>query len=79
MLDGILFEKKSIPAASIVTDEFMETGRAMAKTWGLVNYQFLGMPHPIANLTEEELDQRAREIAPKVAQLLLKGQVSGAS
>ena len=76
MLDGILFEKQGVPAASIVTDAFMVTGRAMAKAWGLVNYRFLNMPHPIANLTEEELDQRAREIAPKVAQLLLEGQVS---
>jgi len=76
VLDGILFEKQGVPAASIVTDVFLETGRAMAKTWGLVNYEFLDMPHPIANLTDEELDQRAREIAPAVAQLLLKGQVS---
>ena len=79
MLDGILFEKQGIPAASIVTDQFLDTGRAMARTWGLVNYQFLDMPHPIANLTEAELDHRAREIAPKVARFLLEGQVSGAS
>lgn len=70
MLDGILFEKQGIPAASIVTDEFIETGRAMAKTWGLPDYKFLSMPHPTANLTEEALDQRAQEITPKVAQLL---------
>ena len=29
---------------------------------------------PIANLSEAELDSRAREIAPEVAKLLLKGQ-----
>ncbi len=73
MLDGILFEKQGVPAASIVTDEFIETGSAMAKTWGLPDYKFLSMPHPTANLTEEELDQRAQEIAPEVAQLLLEG------
>jgi hypothetical protein len=32
------------------------------------------MPHPTANLTEGELDQRAREIAPEVKNLLLEGQ-----
>ena len=72
MLDGILFEKQGVPTASIVTDEFLDTGHAMAKTWGLPNYEFLSMPHPTGNLTEEELDQRAEEIAPKVTQLLLK-------
>ncbi|GIX46439.1 MAG: hypothetical protein KatS3mg131_0650 [Candidatus Tectimicrobiota bacterium] len=74
MLDGILFEQHGVPAAAIVTDVFVETGRAMAQTWGVPQYQFLSMPHPIANLTEAELDQRARDIAPRVVQLLLEGQ-----
>jgi hypothetical protein len=74
VLDGILFEKVGVPAASIVTDVFEATGHAMAQTWGLPEYKFLAMPHPIANLTEAELDQRAREIAPAVVKLLLQGQ-----
>ena len=74
MLDGIVFEKVGIPAASIITDVFEHTGRAMAQSWGLPNYKYLAMPHPIANLTEAELDQRAREMAPAVAKLLLEGQ-----
>ena len=74
MLDGIVFEKAGIPAASIVTDVFEGTGRAMAQAWGVPNYKFLAMPHPIANLTEAQLDQRAREIAPEVVKLLLQGQ-----
>ncbi|HEV8438359.1 MAG TPA: hypothetical protein VGT40_09720 [Methylomirabilota bacterium] len=74
MLDGILFEKVGLPAASIVTDVFEGTGRAMAQSWGVPEYRFLAMPHPIANLTEAQLDQRAREIAPEVVKLLLHGQ-----
>ena len=75
MLDGILLEKQSVPSASIVTDVFEVTGRAMAEQWGVPTYRFLVMPHPIANLTEAQLDQRAREIAPEVVKLLLQGQV----
>ncbi len=74
MLDGILLEKQSVPSASIVTDVFEVTGRAMAGQWGVPTYKFLVMPHPIANLTEAQLDQRAREIAPEVVKLLLHGQ-----
>ena len=74
MLDGILLEKESVPSASIVTDVFERTGRAMAEQWGVPTYRFLMMPHPIANLTEAQLDQRAREIAPEVVKLLLQGQ-----
>ena len=74
MLDGILLERTGVPSASIVTDVFEVTGRAMAEQWGQPYYKFLVMPHPIANLTESELDQRARELAPQVVKLLLEGQ-----
>jgi hypothetical protein len=73
VLDGIVFEKVGIPAASIVTDVFEGTGRAMAVAWGVPNYKFLALPHPIANLTDAQLDQRAREIAPEIVKLLLQG------
>ena len=69
-----MFEQHGIPSASIITDVFKATGAAMAKTWGLPDFRFLAMPHPIANLTEAELDQRARDITPQVVQLLLQGQ-----
>jgi hypothetical protein len=74
VLDGIVFEKAGIPSASIVTDVFEATGRAMAVAWGVPNYKFLALPHPIANLTEAQLEQRAREIAPEIVKLLLQGQ-----
>ncbi|RPI44054.1 MAG: hypothetical protein EHM59_13830 [Betaproteobacteria bacterium] len=74
MLDSIVFEQHGIPSASIITDVFQATGRAMARTWGLPNFRFVMMPHPIANLTDEQLDQRARDIAPKVIELLREGQ-----
>ena len=63
-----------MPAASIVTDVFEATGRAMAQAWGVPDYKFLAMPHPIANLSDAQLDQRAREIAPEIVKLLLQGQ-----
>jgi len=74
VLDGILLEKAGIPSASIVTDLFEVTGRAMAEQWGLPYYKFLTMPHPTANLSEAQLDERARAITPKVVELLVKGQ-----
>ena len=74
MLDGIVFEKVGMPAASIVTDVFEGTGHAMAQSWGVPEYKFLSMPHPIANLSEADLDARARTIAPEIVTLLLKGQ-----
>jgi hypothetical protein len=76
VLDGILFEKVGIPAASIVTDVFEATGHAMAQSWGVPEYKFLALPHPIANLGDADLDTRARAITPEIVRLLLKGQES---
>lgn len=64
---------EEIPAAPIVTDLFVETGKAMAAAWGVPEYPFGVMRHPIANLTEAELDARAREVLPQIVSLLLEG------
>jgi hypothetical protein len=74
VLDSIVFEQHGIPSASIITDIFRATGKAMARTWGLPDFRFLELPHPIANLTDAQLDQRAAEITPQVVKLLLEGQ-----
>jgi len=67
-------EKHGKPSASIITDVFDKTGRAMAEQWGQPTYKYLAMPHPIANLTEAQLDARAREIVPEIVKLLMTGQ-----
>ena len=46
----------------------------MARTWGLPVFKFLVMKHPIANLTPEQLDERAEAIVPEVGRLLKEGQ-----
>jgi hypothetical protein len=74
VLDGILLEKAGLPAVSIVTTPFVSTGTAMAGEWGIPEYRFLDIPHPIANLTEAELERRADEVVGAVIDLLLKGQ-----
>lgn len=74
MLDGILLEKAGIPAVSIVTEPFTPTGHAMAESHGVPNYRFLAMPHPIANLTDAELNARADVLVAQVLDLLQKGQ-----
>ena len=76
MLDSIVFEQHGVPSASIVTDVFKVTGRAMARSWGVPDFRFLAMPHPIANRTDAELDQRAGTIVPEVVRLLLEGQTT---
>jgi hypothetical protein len=70
VLDALLFEERGVPGIAVVTTPFLQTGAAMATTWGLPGFRFLDTPHPIATLTGEELDQRAAAMAPLVIDLL---------
>ena len=74
MLDSILCEKKGIPAITIVTDAFFETGKLMASKWGVDEFQFLAVPHPVANLSDADLERRADGVIDDVVKLLKEGQ-----
>jgi hypothetical protein len=66
LADGILLEREGVPAASICTEPFSVTAAAMAQVQGFPGYRFVRTRHPVASLTQDELDARAREIAPEV-------------
>ena len=65
-----MFEERGIPGIALVTEPFRQTGEAMATTWGLPAFGFLDLPHPIANLGEAELAERADGLLPAIASLL---------
>jgi hypothetical protein len=66
LADGILLERAGVPAASICTEPFAVTAAAMAEVQGFPGYRFVSTRHPIASLGQDELDGRAREVAPQV-------------
>jgi hypothetical protein len=70
VLDAILMEREGVPAAAIVTDVFRATGEAMASSWGMPGYRFLEVPHPIANLSDKELGERASALVEPIVALL---------
>jgi hypothetical protein len=74
LLDAVILEKAGIPAIAIVTDAFYATAREMAELWGVPNFRFVMMPHPLASLTAEEIDLRTDDLLGKVIALLQEGQ-----
>jgi hypothetical protein len=76
LLDAIILEKAGIPAIAIVTDAFYATAREMAELWGVPDFRFVMMPHPLASLTSEEIEGRADELLGRVITLLQEGQRS---
>lgn len=73
MLDGLKLEQRGIPTAAIVTELFVATARAMADRWGVTDYRFLVTEHPIANLTDAELDARADRLVDRVIAFFAPG------
>ena len=64
-------ERLGIPTASIITDVFLPTAKAMTRMMGVPDYEFVVAPHPLSSLTDEECDERAAQIAGKVESILL--------
>ena len=70
----MILEKAGIPAVPVVTDAFESTTREMAGLWGVPEFSFVMMPHPLASLTPEMVDRRAEELIGDVLRLLQNGQ-----
>ena len=69
-----MLEKAGIPGIAIITDAFDSTAKEMAELWGVPEFRFVMMPHPLASLTAEGVEQRAEELLDKVLALLQLGQ-----
>ena len=74
MLDAVILEKAGIPAIPIVTDAFDATAREMAALWGVPDFRFVMIPHPLATLAPADIERRAEELIEKVLGLLQQGQ-----
>jgi hypothetical protein len=57
-----------------VTDAFDSTAREMAGLWGVPDFRFVMMPHPLASLTPEAIESRADGLVDDVLRLLQHGQ-----
>lgn len=71
--DGITMEIAGVPAAVIATTAFETTSRAMAGLKNAPEYPFLLTEHPIANLTAEQIADRAGALADEVVSRLVRG------
>jgi hypothetical protein len=70
----VILEKAGIPAVPVVTDAFESTTREMAGLWGVPEFCFVMMPHPLASLTPDMIEGRAEQLVGDVLRLLQNGQ-----
>ena len=70
MADGIIFEKRGIQSAVIVTQTFTRSANAMARRHGYPDYRYAMTANPIGNLTAAQIRERAHELLPEVIAIL---------
>ena len=71
MHDGIHVEKAGAPAITVCTDIFEPTAKSMATMWGAADYPVLYTRHPIAELSKEQLRERAEQMIDQIESILL--------
>ncbi len=71
MHDGIVFEEHDIPTAVLATEVFLNAARAQAQALGMPGFTVIGVPHPVQNLTPEEVRQRADNVLEEVVRQLV--------
>ena len=70
----MILEKAGIPAIPLITDAFQPAAREMAELWGVPEFGFVMMRHPLAYLTPEDIEARADALLSNVLALLQQGQ-----
>ena len=64
-------EKLGIPTASIITHVFQNTANAMTRMMGVPDFDYIMAEHPLSSLTDEQVKERAAQLAPEVERILL--------
>ena len=70
MHDGIHLEQAGVPSATICTDAFVETSRAMASMWGAPDYPVIFTEHPIDTLDKGQLRDRAEAMLAQIVAIV---------
>jgi hypothetical protein len=58
----------------VITDAFTATAAEMAELWGVPDFRYVMIPHPLATLTPPAIDERVDALIGRVLELLKSGQ-----
>ena len=68
--DTVEFEKRGIPATMILTGVFVNAAIHQFRTRGLEGHPFIELPHPISNLTTDEMRAVALRYTDEIVRYL---------
>jgi len=68
--DTIEFEKRGIPAAVIITQAFRNAAVFQFKSKGMEGHAYIELPHPVSNLSADEMRAIALQFVDPIARQL---------
>ena len=70
--DVIRLEKLGIPTVNVGTKAFIDESEAQARALGMPSYDGIWLPHPVAVMTDAELEELARKTVESVVRRLVR-------
>lgn len=70
MHDTVWFEIQGLPSVTIASSEFCEAAIVQRNALGMSDARFVLVDHPIQDATDEEMRQKARDVAKAVLDAL---------
>jgi len=70
--DVIRLEKMGIPTVNVGTEAFVDESEAQARALGMPAYDGVWLPHPVAVLTDADLEELARRTVEEVVRRLVR-------
>ncbi len=72
MHDTARLEQRGVPTAVIVTAAFVEEAEVQRAALGADDLEPVVITHPLSTLSEEEIEERAKEAAPQLERVLTR-------
>lgn len=66
MHDTVWFEIQGTPAVTIASSEFVDAAETQARALGMLDARRVFVPHPIQDATDDEMRQKAEDVADAV-------------
>lgn len=71
MHDSVSLEEKGVPAAVIITTEFLHEAYMQRAALGMDEIKPVVIEHPLSTLSDEQIEGRAREAASQAKKVWL--------
>jgi hypothetical protein len=71
MHDAVALEDKGVPTAVVITREFLNEAYVQRTALGMESLEPVVITHPLSTLSDEQIENRAREAVPEVMKRLL--------